>query len=232
MRIRALVAMACVLALMGCTGPEPDEATDVVQYDLTQTQSLWAAVARGDTSAAQSLLDAGADVNAQSIGSSLLHIAAEASDAEMVSLLISEGADIEAVRLQRHRPLHIAAAAGDVATVQLLLDAGAQVDSESGGGFGNQVTPLDLAASFGRLDVIEVLHQAGADIAHVTPDGHSAMTSAACNGELSAVRLLADLGAVTAQGEADGDVSPALQCAIENGHTGIAEYLRSHDAAS
>ncbi len=218
-----VAALAVVLA--GCTDTDDDTSDET--YGLTSAQALRVAVVRGDRPATEALLAEGADVNDEAMGTTLLHIAVEAGDAAMVQLLVAEGIDVEAVRLHRHRAIHIAAAAGYTDIVRVLLEAGADPSPVSEGGWGNQATPLDLAAEFGKLDAMQVLLDAGADPNLTTADGHHPVRSAACGGHETALRLLLDSGAEIPEPEEPGEESPAVECAVTEGHLEVAALLRS-----
>lgn len=58
-------------------------------------------------------------------------------------------------------PLHAACAMGHDEIVRFLLDHGVSVEMASTRDFR---TPLTLAASFGRCEVVRLLHGAGADL--------------------------------------------------------------------
>lgn len=80
---------------------------------------------------------------------------------EVVKLLVTEGADINAASgLPGHGkpPLYLAAAKGDVSMCKTLLELGADVNQRSGGGF----TALHTAAGAGNADLVQLLLDHGA----------------------------------------------------------------------
>jgi hypothetical protein len=87
----------------------------------------------------QLLLQAGADVNATTMGDDFtaLHIAANTRLAEVVQLLLLQaGAKVEArASSYRYTPLHCAAIAGRVEATKLLLSYGADINAATCGGF-------------------------------------------------------------------------------------------------
>ena len=123
----------------------------------------WAA-RHGDEGLAAFLIDAGADVAAQTrIGAyTPLHLAAEAGAGPVVALLLEAGAaaDQSTVGVGGATPLHFAAAAGTVDGVEALLRHGAPVDAREHA-WGQ--TPLIFAANEGRIEVVRALLAAGAD---------------------------------------------------------------------
>src|SRR5580692_4853947 len=142
---------------------------------------IMAAARSGKVDAAKALLDAGANVNAKENWGeqSALMWAAAQSQADMVKLLASKGANLddhgkvnqwERKVIQEPRPkdmnkggftaLHYAAREGCAACVQNLLAAGADPDSEDP----DRETPLLLALENMHFDTAAVLVQGGADL--------------------------------------------------------------------
>lgn len=86
-----------VTLLMGCSEPS---------YKSQSMGELHSAALRGDLQAAQALLDAGADVNAQDgRGRTPLHCAVDANSPEMIRLLLERGADPTVVDNTNSTPL-------------------------------------------------------------------------------------------------------------------------------
>jgi ankyrin repeat protein len=108
--------------------------------------ALHLAAYSGEVSVAQRLFDAGADVNARSSNtmySTPLHAAVSANRTEMVRVLVSRGAHINATYGDDRTPLHIAAAHGNLDIVRILVEAGADVNARVNSGS----RPLDEALS-------------------------------------------------------------------------------------
>lgn len=124
--------------------------------------ALQAAVQEGDATRAANLLRKAPElVNVvDADGWTPLHIASHAGQNEIAALLLAHGASVQARSSNdmRNTPLHAALAgrASD-ALVGLLLAHEADVNAVAAGG----VTPLHLAASRGRLDVVKQLLAAG-----------------------------------------------------------------------
>jgi ankyrin repeat protein len=126
----------------------------------------WAAM-HGDKDMVQTLLYAGANVNATTrIGPyTPLYLAARQGQAGTLDLLLKAGADPEAKTANGSTPLMVAAASGSTDAVKLLLDHGAKVDAkESVRG----ETPLMFAAAYDRPAVITLLVQHGAKVGDTT----------------------------------------------------------------
>ena len=132
----------------------------------------------GDVAAVRALLKQGGDVNAaQGDGMTALHWAAQQGNAELVSMLLSAGANVRATtRLGDYTPLHLASQAGHATTVAALIAAGAAADVRTTTG----ASPLMLAAKSGSTDTVTRLIENGSDInAAETANGQTALMVAA-----------------------------------------------------
>ncbi|GBG60914.1 hypothetical protein CBR_g16035 [Chara braunii] len=95
---------------------------------------------------------------------------------ELVSLLLTAGADPTVVDSQRGQTaLHAAAIAGDREMVEIILDAGVDVDIRDV----HFCTPLHDALSRGRKDVVGLLLERGADCNAKDDDGNTTLHIAA-----------------------------------------------------
>jgi ankyrin repeat protein len=81
---------------------------------------------------------------------------------------------------------------GDESGVRAMLEQGTPVDVIDNGRF--NVTPLQVAARAGHLEVVKVLLAAGANVNHVDHDSFTPVTSAARARKWLVVRLLAEHG--------------------------------------
>ena len=166
--------------------------------------------AMADADVVVGCLEAGANVNARTEGStspfvndpgsSPLHLAAEWSrDSMVVTVLLRSGADVLARGVSHYTALHHAARGGSPATVRALLQAGIPVDSRAravGYHFNSDWTPLHLAAAFNPdPEVAAILLAAGAD-PHARGDaGQTPLHQAALNPNPAVAQLLLDAGA-------------------------------------
>jgi hypothetical protein len=79
-------------------------------------ERLWCAAEDGDAAEARRLLDAGVDINGDIGGlasvSTALHVAANKGHTEVVRLLLSRGADVNALAEELVTPMHLAAMHG------------------------------------------------------------------------------------------------------------------------
>jgi ankyrin repeat protein len=109
----------------------------------------------------QILLDAGADPNSVSgnlLANLPLHAAIAGNQREAVSLLLGNGANVNAVDGGGWTPIHLAAHGGSEPIVQDLLDAGADPSIPNAQGD----TPLVSARKEGHKQVASLLAKAGA----------------------------------------------------------------------
>lgn len=83
---------------------------------------------------------------------SLLHMAASGGNPKMVELLISKGAQVDALTTDHKTPLHYAAGKGHLEIAQALVRNDADVTLVCNG-----KTPLDLAKEYGRDEVVDFL---------------------------------------------------------------------------
>lgn len=116
-----------------------------------------------------------------------LHVAAMSGSTEIVDLLLSRGASVDAKhnRFQR-TPLSYAAAHGKYEVAKMLLDKGAYPDSTDY--FGS--TPLAYAAENGKEEVLKLLFMAQADPDIPNYQGHTPLSKAVLAGQASAVKIL------------------------------------------
>jgi len=84
-------------------------------------------------------------------------------------------------------------------------------------------TPLMYAATFGRVDVVQVLLEGGANVEKTDANLWTALHSAALNGHLDVCRLLLDWGArVDSLNERNGT---PLHWAVSGGHLSVVKLL-------
>jgi hypothetical protein len=116
------------------------------------TQSLHAAIAKGEYAAAVKLIEQGVDVEAKDpgAGASALHYAVMKGEMPLVSLLLQRGADVNSRTKSATTPLHTAVLYRRTEIAEYLIDKGADVNAKSASG----ATPLGLAlaANFHTLE--------------------------------------------------------------------------------
>lgn len=151
-------------------------------------QALRTASERGDIQEAQVLLDAGAFVRwADAAGSTALHAAAEHGHTEVVRLLLSRGAAVEASEhVTAATPLCTAVKAGSDTTVKMLLSCRASHEAVSDEliAFARQRMRDDAAAAARYNRTLELLQQAEENpnnhrlLEDVTPTSHATSEAA------------------------------------------------------
>lgn len=124
---------------------------------------LFRAASSGDSNALRKLLDGGSDPNTRDHnGEPVIAHAAKAGHAEVVRILISYGAEVNAeFDNDRRTSLGLAAYRGYPDVVKVLLEHGANPEKGAPGGSG---TPLMLAASGGYIEIVKLLLKAGAKV--------------------------------------------------------------------
>ena len=154
-------------------------------------------------------------------GGSLLHVAAEHGQEEVVRLLLEAGAICNLATTHRGiTPLHLAAMNGHLEVLGTLLEAKAshdQATTDYGG------TALHLAAFNGRLEVVRLLLQVGVNFDQVDEHGETALHLATENGHLEVVRSLLAAGASDSKTKDKG--LTALHVAAQEGHLRLGRLL-------
>ena len=94
-------------------------------------------------------------------GISPLHIGAANGKPEVLTLLLSRGAYVNASNVNGTlvAPLHLAATQGSVKAVKVLLDSGARINACA-----RRWTPLHVAAWMDQIDIVRVLLNRGAKV--------------------------------------------------------------------
>ena len=168
-------------------------------------EDLLMAAQFGSANEVQTLLDAGADVNARIVGGgydgwTVLIVTAKYRKPDTMRVLLEAGADVNARILSGRNQagltaLMIAVGRGYFEVVQVLLDAGADVDAKDNEGW----TALMHAAWFWTRDeytqIVRVLLDSGADVDAKDVYDNTALTFAQKKGLTAIVDLLKKAGA-------------------------------------
>lgn len=158
------------------------------------------------------------------LGVSLLHLAAANGRKDVAELLLNNGLNANIPDNYRSTPLHMAATSGSREIVQLLLARGA--DARVTDNFGE--TPLHLAASNGHKDVAELLLAGNADVNVKDNNGWTPLHWAVGNNHKDVVELLLSNRAEVNAKENQGRTP--LQLALSGNHADIADLLRKEGA--
>lgn len=173
---------------------------------------LYAAVTAGDAAAVERLVRAPcAQIDERYEGVTALQEAAEVGSAAIVRTLLRAGAKtnlaIDNPKYVNWTPLQIAADTGHTEVVKVLLGAGAAVDGT--GASRRWLTPLRLAAWSGHSATARVLRSAGAKLdfvnEHEPSEDDVMLHRAAKSGNLSAVKVLLELGAKANERNGSGE---------------------------
>lgn len=115
------------------------------------------AAKEGQTFYVRELLKRGANVNTkeQQEGGTPLMVAAVYGATDTITLLLNNGAEINATSNENYTALMLAAMKGHVAAVKLLLSRGADIDIEKNGG----ITALMLAAENKHPKIVKILSE-------------------------------------------------------------------------
>jgi truncated hemoglobin YjbI len=142
---------------------DPHLVQERYTYDRTLLHQV---VGQGRPSIVELLLHLGADPNARDqVEHTPLYVVGNTSHgisgADVVRLLVKEGANVNAVeRLKHCTALHMAARRGNIPVAEALLDCGADLEARDKLG----ETPLRRAVNCGKAEMVAFLLSRGADI--------------------------------------------------------------------
>ena len=157
-------------------------------------------------------------------GATVLHTAAQVSNTEVISVVLSTGCDINATDNDGVTPLHVAAGNGNTETALELLRHGANKAVVAG----LRGTPLHRAAGQGHVSTVKAMIKAGCPVDVVSSNGTTVLHYAAqvSNAKVISVVLSArcDINAT------DNDGVTPLHVAASNGKTETALELLRHGA--
>ncbi|XP_078075990.1 cortactin-binding protein 2 isoform X4 [Mustelus asterias] len=149
---------------------------------------LHQAAAQGNVTLLSMLLNEdGIDINhPDEEGSSALYSAAINGYTESVTLLLTSGAQVDAVGNNLFTPLCAAAAQGHVGCTEVLIAYGANINYAAEG----DQTPLYLSCINGHVECTLTLLEAGADCSIMTVNGWAPFHAAVSSGHVDCLKLL------------------------------------------
>ena len=193
---------------------------DVNHRDTSNHTALHYAVGN-EADVLQVLIDAGADIDAQSIvGYSSLHYACESGELDVVKMLVRAGAGVRATDDEGFTCLHFAVCHGHTDIVRYLVGL-PEVDVNHQNVTNN--TALHYPVMNEDTDMMQVLIDAGADVDTQRNDGYTPLHSACASGSLDVVKMLVEAGAGV-RTTANGGCT-CLILAARFGHTETVRYL-------
>uniref|UniRef100_A0A8C7A0P3 Ankyrin repeat and SOCS box containing 10 n=1 Tax=Nothoprocta perdicaria TaxID=30464 RepID=A0A8C7A0P3_NOTPE len=144
-------------------------------YEQELTTPLHITAGRGYADCLHYLLLRGASVNFAPGGKTALHEACAAASTDCVRLLLSFGADPEAVSEDGCKPLHFCKSPDSIQCVQQLLQHGANVNSRTEE---EDNTALHVAAQHGLAEHVRLLLRHGAELEAKNEEGQTPLNAA------------------------------------------------------
>jgi hypothetical protein len=180
------------------------------------------AVSSDDMQSVLSMIS-GRDVNMRdkNSGTTALEHATRNANREMVQLLISSGADVNAKNGAGKSVLMMLDNDATSDLLWELINAGAKVNAKDSEGN----TPLMEAAGVNNVDLIRTLLEAGAKVNAANKQGRTALMAAASEGLVNNIRALILAGSEI--NAVDDEGKNALDYAMESDHAAVVRLLRS-----
>jgi ankyrin repeat protein len=198
----------------------------LIEYGDHKITPLMKAAWDGESEIVETLLAAGAKVNAKSSDTdeTALMSAVTKGDPAIVNMLIKAGADVTPKNKFSFNVFTSAVAAGNEEIAAILLEAGAKIEEGASG-----LTPLQFAASAGNINMIRFLVKHGADVNHGVKTGdQTALLSAIYGAHPDVVQALIELKANVNAKTKDGDTP--LKAAMKGDQDDIVKLLKAAGA--
>ena len=202
--------------------------------------ALIMAAEEGHLGVVQELANLSADVNVETTGSgtTALHQASRYGHEDVVSVLLSHGADPTKRLRDGRTPLYLSAHAGYESIIQLLLDHIGEgraegearaavlkqyVDLPREEGEDEGTTPLMQAATYGHTEALQLLIESRASVDLQSADGDTALLLACADGHEQPAKMLLQANALMDQRGANGQT--VLMTACRYGHLSLVRLL-------
>ncbi|KAI8914301.1 ankyrin repeat-containing domain protein [Gorgonomyces haynaldii] len=213
------------------TYSELDVATIAETQAVKTTAAFLKAITTGDVNKATAIIkESRQDISLEArdkSGKTLLMLAAQAGFADIVQILLKNGADVSATTQSGKTALSFAISMGSLKSAEAILKHDPQQASiaDIGGS-----TPLMWAAENANLKhgvaIIGLLVQHGADVNHVDPRGYTAFDRLCSTcGNVKAATLLVEQGANIIKEIDKGHPTTSLMTAALNGHRELVKAL-------
>lgn len=206
----------------------------VAEVQAQNVQQAMRAIYIQDYDAATEIIQSGIDVNQKTRGSYLLHAACLRGNPNLVTLLLKQGANVNAIADDGTSALFWAARSDDNGEiVTMLLEKGARVNVKNVHGR----TPFDQAVyrsiqDNGNHAVMRILLNYGANIDNTREkgptSGYTPLMAATRNNQIKLVRFLLDHGANINHIAEDGNTP--LMIAADEGNLKMVELFIEHGA--
>ncbi|NWI34919.1 ASB3 protein, partial [Sula dactylatra] len=187
------------------------------------TSALHLSARHGSLESVRVLLEAGANPNdVTTEATTALFLAVENGHADVVKFLLQHGANVTGPHSwSGWNSLHQASFQGCTEIMEILLEEGAS--KECKGDFG--ITPLFVAAQYGKLESLRLLVSHGADVNSQAKDRATPLLIAAQEGHAECVELLLSEGADPNLYCNEDNWQLPIHAAAEMGHKKILELL-------
>ena len=160
--------------------------------DLGDHTPLTLAIATDCTAIAESLIQAGADVDQRSTSGNTPLLTAISSDhPSLASRLIDRHASLTAANAVGYQPIHMAARRNSVAVLRRLVASGSAVDPTTN----DAETPLCIAVKFRNQECVDLLIDVGADVNHRLGPADTVLSLALDAAARPAIQTLVNSGA-------------------------------------
>lgn len=148
------------------------------------------AASQGSVPLLDCLVEAGADINSNSLGRTPLSMACSAEKMDVVDRLLSLGVDLETKDSKEQTPLMTAAQKKNVNVVDRLLAAGADSNASTSSG----TSAIMFAARSGSVDILDRLVAFGANYLHTDNKGTNLLMAASEQENVAIIERILSLG--------------------------------------